>query len=194
MSGIDEKSLHKLQKSDAILDEEYVGKEVVVIAFDKEKTAVRLEDNFILLQAIEKRERRTKVVAAVLAIVGLVGIVFAGIQMMQAGDARSSVPVEPVVTAYVVTMEPSQEPTVTPEVTSKPTSKPTKAPKKTPKPTKKPKKTKAPVTKAPVKEAPITKAPVATKAPKPKPKPKNDDASYIGSDDDGGDEEVTYIE
>ena len=49
MSGNKNKPTESVKTLHSLLDEDYVGKEVVVIAFDKEKSAVNLDDNFILL-------------------------------------------------------------------------------------------------------------------------------------------------
>ena len=57
MSGNDKQNAHDTkEKLGAVLDDEYQGKEVVFIAFDKEKTSVTLDDNFVIIEAIEKRE------------------------------------------------------------------------------------------------------------------------------------------
>lgn len=55
MSGNDKQNAHDTkEKLGAVLDDEYQGKEVVFIAFDKEKTSVTLDDNFVIIEAIEK--------------------------------------------------------------------------------------------------------------------------------------------
>lgn len=166
MSGKEKTSSETKKPINALLDGDYIGKEVVFIAFDKEKTSVTLDDNFVLIQAMEKRERIVKIVATIIASVCLLGIVVASVKLLQAGPSKEEVLV-PVVTETAIVSE-------TPFLTEKPTVEPTKEPTAEPtkKPTKKPKiVTKEPivVTKAPVvTEAPvITKAPVVTKAPQP---------------------------
>lgn len=170
MNGKEKTASEPIKPVNALLDEDYVGKEVVFIAFDKEKSSVTLDDNFVLIQEMEKKERIVKIVATVIVCVCLVGIIGASIRLLQAGPAdeeNSSVVVTE--TPYVSdtpmsTSEPTKEPTV------EPTIKPTKKPKRTKKPvvvTEKP----IIVTEAPmvITEAPVvTKAPVVTTVPKPK--------------------------
>lgn len=187
MSGKENKPTESVKTLHSLLDEDYVGKEVVVIAFDKEKRAVNLDDNFILLEAIEKRERRMKRIAMIIAGFCFLTILFASVKLLQADyeDGQRIVVVTetpqeqktPAVTA-VITEERTQEPTV------KPTRKPTKKPKKTkaPKPTQKP----VVVTEAPVviteKPVVVTEAPVVTPKPVLTQKPKEDDP-FVEVDD-----------
>lgn len=182
MNGKESTSSETIKPINALLDEDYVGKEVVFIAFDKEKTSVNLDDNFVLIQAMEKRERVVKIAAAIIACVFLAGIVAASVRLLQAGTPAKEDP------AAIVTETPCVSDTQIP--TSKPTEEPTVSP--TSKSTKKPKRTKRPkkatekpivVTEAPhITEAPvITKAPVVTKAPKPTKDPFEEEHS---SDDD----------
>lgn len=172
MSGKEKTSDETTKPINALLDGDYVGKEVVFIAFDKEKTSVTLDDNFVLIQAMEKRDKVVKILATIIACVCLAGIVVASVKLLQAGPSREE-QLAPVVTEMPVvsdTQIPTEEPTNEPtnEPTVKPTVKPTKKPKRTKKPNKV---TKEPVvvTNAPViTEAPvITNAPVVTKAPQP---------------------------
>lgn len=182
MNGKENSSGETTKPINALLDEDYVGKEVVFIAFDKEKSSVTLDDNFVLIQAMEKRERVVKIVAAILACVFLAGIVAASVRLLQAGPPAEEEP------AVIVTESPCVSDTQIP------TRKPTKEPAvlQTKKPTKKPKRTKRPkkateepivVTEAPqITEAPvITKAPVVTKEPQPTKDPFEEENA---SDDD----------
>ncbi len=168
MNGKEKTSGEPTKPVNALLDGDYVGKEVVFIAFDKEKSAVTLDDNFVLIQAMEKKERIVKIVATIIACVCFVGIVGASIKLLQAGPEEQTPIVIATETPEIST---TQEPTVEP--TEEPTVEPTVKPTKKPKQTKKPKKaTKEPVvvTEKPVviTEAPvITNAPVVTTAPKP---------------------------
>ena len=83
MSGNDKQNAHDTkEKLGAVLDDEYQGKEVVFIAFDKEKTSVTLDDNFVIIEAIEKREKLVKVAAAIFSLLCLVAIICASIFLM----------------------------------------------------------------------------------------------------------------
>ena len=146
------------------LDDEYQGKEVVCIPFDKEKSSVPLDDNFVIIESMEKREKTVKITAAIFSVVCLVSIVCASIFLVVSDGNRkrdtqatgvqgTHKPMESTPTATIV---------VTPKPTKKPTPRPTKKP--TPKPTKKP--TPRPTARPVITKQPVTAAPKPTKAPR----------------------------
>ena len=183
MSGNKNKPTESVKTLHSLLDEDYVGKEVVVIAFDKEKSAVNLDDNFILLEAIEKRERRIKMVALFIAGICFMAIILSSVKLLQADSADGQ-------RVVVVTETPKVQktPAVTMVSTEEPTQEPTVPPTKKPKKTKKPKRTRKPivVTQKPVviTEEPVvvTQAPVVTTKPVVTQKPKEDDP-FVEVDD-----------
>ena len=173
MSGNSEK-----RQSPLLIDEEYEGKEVIGIAFEKEKNSIVLDENFLLIQRIRKRERSRMVTAIVIVAVCTVAIISTAIRLLN-GDVDymqgQEVPetLYPIVTVYVTEEPATPEPTKEPP-TPEPTQKATKKPKPSPRPTKQP-------TKAP------TEKPIITKAPKP-----TDDYSEFddGSNDNKNDDDT----
>ena len=169
MSGNDKQNAHDTkEKIGAVLDDEYQGKEVVFIAFDKEKTSVTLDDNFVIIEAIEKREKLVKVAAAIFSLLCLVAIICASIFLM-VSDSKNARNGQSILaeasgggTEYV--------PLPTLEVTKAPTIKPTRKP--TPKPTKRPE---PKPTQQVITPQPVTEPPRQTAAPKVTQKPKDDD-------------------
>jgi outer membrane biosynthesis protein TonB len=163
-------------QSPLLLDEEYEGKEVIGIAFEKEKDSIVLDENFLLIQRIRKRERSRMVTAIVIVAVCSMAIISSAIRLLN-GDVDymkgQEVPATmlPIVTVYVTVEPPTPEPTKEPS-TPKPSRRPTKKPKPTQKPTPEP-------TMAP------TQKPIITKAPKPTDAyPEFDDGSNNKKDDD----------
>lgn len=165
MSGKDKQEAQDAKAElSTVLDDEYQGKEVVCIPFDKEKSSVPLDDNFVIIESMEKREKTVKITAAIFSVVCLVSIVCASIFLVVSdGNRRRDTqatgvqgthkPMESTPTATIV---------VTPRPTKKPTPRPTKKP--TPKPTKKP--TPRPTVRPVITKQPVTAAPKPTKAPR----------------------------
>lgn len=160
------------RQSPLLMDEEYEGKEVIGIAFEKDKNSVVLDENFLLIQKIRKRERSRMVTAIVIVVVFTVAIISTGIRLLT-GDNTLLNEIEIVETIMpteiiVVTDEPPTPlPTEIPK-TPKPSRKPTRKPKPTKKPTEVP-----------------TEKPIITKAPKPtEAYPEFDDGSNDKKDDD----------
>lgn len=183
MSGNENKPTESVKTLHSLLDEDYVGKEVVVIAFDKEKRAVNLDDNFILIEAIEKRERRIKMIATIIAGICFMAIILASVNLLQTDSEDGQR-----VVVVTETPEVQQTPKATAVVTEEPTEEPTASPTKKPKKTKAPKRTRKPivVTQTPVvvTEEPVvvTQAPVVTPKPAATKKPKEDDP-FVEVDD-----------
>ncbi|MBQ5561378.1 MAG: hypothetical protein IIT46_16615 [Lachnospiraceae bacterium] len=164
------------RQSPLLMDEEYEGKEVIGIAFEKDKNSVVLDENFLLIQKIRKRERSRMVTAIVIVVVFTVAIISTGIRLLTGDNTlvneteivKTIMPTE----IIVVTDEPPTPlPTEIPK-TPKPSRKPTRKPKPTKKPTKKP-------TEVPTEKPIITKAPKPTEA-----YPEFDDGSNDKKDDD----------
>lgn len=165
MSGKDKQEAQDAKAElSTVLDDEYQGKEVVCIPFDKEKSSVPLDDNFVIIESMEKREKTVKITAAIFSVVCLVSIVCASIFLVVSdgnrrrdtqatGVQETHKPMESTPTATIV---------VTPRPTKKPTPRPTKKP--TPKPTKKP--TPRPTVRPVITKQPVTAAPKPTKAPR----------------------------
>ncbi|MBQ1394537.1 MAG: hypothetical protein IIY81_13635 [Lachnospiraceae bacterium] len=165
MSGKDKQEAQDAKAElSTVLDDEYQGKEVVCIPFDKEKSSVPLDDNFVIIESMEKREKTVKITAAIFSVVCLVSIVCASIFLVVSDGNRkrdtqatgvqgTHKPMESTPTATIV---------VTPKPTKKPTPRPTKKP--TPKPTKKP--TPRPTARPVITKQPVTAAPKPTKAPR----------------------------
>lgn len=187
MSGNENKPTESVKTLHSLLDEDYVGKEVVVIAFDKEKRAVNLDDNFVLLEAIEKRERRIKMIATIIAGICFMAIILASVNLLQA-DHEDGKRVVVMTETPKVQQTPEATVVITEEPTEEPTVAPTKKPKKKPKRTKVPKRTPKPVvaTEVPVviteKPVVITEAPVVTPKPVVTQKQKEDDP-FVEVDD-----------
>lgn len=165
MSGKDKQEAQDAKAElSTVLDDEYQGKEVVCIPFDKEKSSVPLDDNFVIIESMEKREKTVKITAAIFSVVCLVSIVCASIFLVVSDGNRkrdtqatgvqgTHKPMESTPTATIV---------VTPKPTKKPTPRPTKKP--TPKPTKKP--TPRPTARPVITKQPVTAAPKPTQAPR----------------------------
>lgn len=165
MSGKDKQEAQDAKAElSTVLDDEYQGKEVVCIPFDKEKSSVPLDDNFVIIESMEKREKTVKITAAIFSVVCLVSIVCASIFLVVSdgnrrrdtqatGVQETHKPMESTLAATIV---------VTPRPTKKPTPRPTKKP--TPKPTKKP--TPRPTVRPVITKQPVTAAPKPTKAPR----------------------------
>lgn len=187
MSGNENKPTESVKTLHSLLDEDYVGKEVVVIAFDKEKRAVNLDDNFILIEAIEKRERRIKMIATIIAGICFMAIILASVNLLQT-DSEDGQSVVVVTETPKVEQTPKATAVITEKPTEEPTEKPTASPTKKPKKTKAPKRTRKPivVTKEPVvvteEPAVVTQAPVVTPKPAATKKPKEDDP-FVEVDD-----------
>lgn len=165
MSGKDKQEAQDAKAElSTVLDDEYQGKEVVCIPFDKEKSSVPLDDNFVIIESMEKREKTVKITAAVFSVVCLVSIVCASIFLVVSDGNRKR---DTQVTGVQGTHKPTEStPTATVVVTPKPTKNPTPRPTKkpTPKPTKKP--TPRPTARPVITKQPVTAAPKPTKAPR----------------------------
>ena len=89
MSGKDKQEAQDAKAElSTVLDDEYQGKEVVCIPFDKEKSSVPLDDNFVIIESMEKREKTVKITAAIFSVVCLVSIVCASIFLVVSDGNR----------------------------------------------------------------------------------------------------------
>lgn len=164
----------------SVLDEEYEGKEVISISFDKEKKAITLDDDFLLIESIERKEKLKKIVASLVTLCGSVLIICFGVHL-----TKSSANEVPAISATPrVTLQATMEVAETPEQTSVTTPVVTKTPKPTSKPKKKPRATLTPtVQPTAVPTAKPTVAPTKKPTPRPTEDPfviednKNDDAT-----------------
>lgn len=149
----------------SVINDAYIGKEVITVSFDGEDSVVSLDETFKKMQAKKKWHKRVKFISIIVAFICLVSvIVVVCVNLFGTDTGKKGVEVTPVPQKTTV-----PQVTNTPETTPKSTKKPSKKPKATKKPSKKPKVTKKPVvTKAPV----VTKKPVITKAPVVKETPK----------------------
>lgn len=165
MSGKDKQEAQDAKAElSTVLDDEYQGKEVVCIPFDKEKSSVPLDDNFVIIESMEKREKTVKITAAIFSVVCLVSIVCASIFLVVSdGNRRRDTQATGVQETHKpMESTPAATIVVTPRPTKKPTPRPTKKP--TPKPTKKP--TPRPTVRPVITKQPVTAAPKPTKAPR----------------------------
>lgn len=176
MGNIDDatKIIEGQNRKTSVMDDGYIGKEVITVSFDEEDSIVSLDEEFQKMQAKKKWHKRLKLMAIIVAAVCLVGVIamvcakFLGSDTGKKDLSVTLVPKETSAPKATKTPKPTVKSTVKP--TRKPTVKPTKKTVVTKKPTKKPVVTeKTVVTKAPV----VTKKPIVTKAPAKKKKKKN---------------------